>query len=143
MYRLIYKSRSRGDIQRDTVRDILHKSMELNREAGLTGVLLATDTHFMQVLEGEFGPLNSTFFRIASDSRHDNIQLVSYGPAEKRLFQDWVMRGFGVFDLNRDLEKSLVEKYGKEGESVRFPTEEWAALALVFDIRMMQQGVLE
>jgi hypothetical protein len=137
MYRLIYKSRSSVTIDRGIVRDILHASLDRNREADVTGALLATSTHFLQVLEGDFDEVNETFQRIARDTRHSQLKLVSFGPEEKRLFEGWAMRGFGIFDLNRELEAQLKEKYGEEEGGVRFPTDEWAALALTRDVSMM------
>ena len=137
MYRLVYRSRCSGEMSREIVRSILHESSELNRSEDITGALLATDTHFLQVLEGEFKSLNRTFARIFNDPRHRDVELISFGPAASRLFEGWAMRGLGVFDLNTELETELRKKYGEEDGSVCFPTEEWAALALVNDVHMM------
>lgn len=142
MYRLVYKSTSAEPIDRDTVRRILHSSMEMNRMHGVTGALLATSTHFLQVIEGDFDKLNETFTRILKDERHHTVRIVHFGPAGRRLFEDWAMRGFGVFNLNRDLEARLKEKYGEEDGGVRFPEEEWSALSLVFDVNMMDEQAI-
>lgn len=139
MYRLIYKSRSTGSINREIVRNILNTSSELNEKEGLTGALLATDTHFLQVLEGGFKELNEAFFRIARDPRHDSIQLISFGPAARQIFKGWYMRGFGIFDLNLELEDELKQKYGVEEGGVRFPVEEWEALALFHELKMLAE----
>jgi len=138
MHRLIYKSKSVVEIDQETVKDILGQSRELNQARSVTGALLATRTHFLQVLEGEFDTVNYTFFKIAQDPRHEKIELVSFAPVEKRLFDGWVMRGFGIFDLNLVLEERLKEKYGVEDGGVRFPIEEWAALSLMHDIKVME-----
>lgn len=142
MYRLIYKSTSAKPIDRDTVRHLLHSSMEMNRKHGVTGALLATSTRFLQVIEGEFNALNDTFRRILEDERHHTIKIIHFAPAGRRLFEDWAMRGFGVFNLNRDLEARLRDKYGEEEGSVRFPEEEWSALSLVFDVNMMDEQAI-
>ena len=140
MYRLIYKSRSiLVEVDMETINDIVERSKDLNQRNQISGALLATRTHFLQVIEGEFAPVNQTFFRIASDSRHDNLELVSYGQVEKRLFEGWVMKGCGVFDLNSDLEAVLKKKFGVEEGGVRLPIEEWAALSLMHDINLIQQ----
>jgi len=136
VYRIIYKSRSKGKIDRDTVRNILNTSVELNEKEGLTGALLATDSHFLQVLEGDPGKLNSTYLRIARDIRHDKIELIYFGTASRQIFKGWYMRGIGIFDLNTELEAELVKKYGEEEGGVRFPVEEWAALALFHDVKL-------
>lgn len=138
MFRLIYKSRSVVEIDQETVKDILEHSAEMNEKCGITGALLATRTHFLQVLEGEYKDVNNRFFNIVSDPRHENIELVHFGAIEKRLFEGWVMKGFGIFDLNTELEKHLKIKYGEEDGGVMFPTEEWAALSLMHDIRVME-----
>ena len=143
MYRLIYKSTSsRQRLTRRDVRDILHSSMELNRESGLNGALLATKTHFLQVLEGDFDSVNETFGRIAADERHHTVRIIHFGPAASSLFEGWAMRGFGIFDLNKELEDDLRRKYGEEEGGIRFPLEEWSALSLIFDVNMMSDDVV-
>jgi hypothetical protein len=137
MFRLIYKSRSTKTVDREMVRSILRTSADRNRESRITGVLLATSTHFLQVIEGGFEEVNETFMRIARDPRHDDIRLIYFGPAEDWLFEGWVMRGFGVFGENRDLEAGLISRYGEEDGGVRFPERAWRALALVADVRMV------
>ncbi len=140
MYRLIYKSRSSAAIDRDTIMDILHVASDKNKARDLTGALIATRAHFLQVLEGDFDRLNEIFTSIARDPRHTEIQLVAFGPAEKRLFEGWNMRGIGTFDLNTELEAQLRRKYGEEEGGVNLPVEEWSALSIMHDVRMMQEG---
>ena len=137
MFRLIYKSRSTVTVDREMVRSILRTSSDRNRESRITGVLLATSTHFLQVIEGGFEEVNETFMRIVRDPRHEDIRLICFGPAEDWLFEGWVMRGFGVFGENRDLEAGLISRYGEEDGGVRFPERAWRALALVADVRMV------
>lgn len=118
---LIYKSRSTGLVNRGLVDSILASSTRNNPEKGITGVLIATETHFLQVLEGEFDTLNATFERIARDTRHDNLQLISFAEIEERQFGDWAMHGIGLFDLNSDLILKLCQKFGNDNGNVRFP----------------------
>ena len=138
MYRLIYKSRSACEIDWALVRDILHVSEINNKRTDVTGFLLATETRFLQVLEGRFDEINETFLRIARDQRHDEICLISYGVVEERLFGDWNMRGIGVFDLNADVKGKLVKKYGEEQGGINLPRQEWRALSMISDIGMLQ-----
>jgi len=51
MYRIIYKSRSVTPLNWDIVRSITSTSERNNEALGVTGVLMASRTHFMQVLE--------------------------------------------------------------------------------------------
>ena len=138
MYRLIYKSRSKQKIDWDMVTNIMNQSSVNNEKRNLTGLLLATNTHFFQILEGRFEDINSVFMRIARDDRHDNISLISFQVIDTRLFSGWGMRGIGIFDFNKDIERELMDKYGEEEGSVRFPLEEWMGLALANDIRMIR-----
>ena len=45
------------------------------------------------------------------------------------------MHAIGIFEFNRDLLDDLIEQYGEEDGSVRFPVEEWKVLALISDLR--------
>jgi len=135
MYRLIYKSRAARTIDWDLVNELIDVSASSNRDAGITGVLLASDTHFLQVLEGDFDAINRLFLRIARDTRHEDVQLVSFGCVESRLFGGWTMHAIGIFDFNRPLIGDLIDQYGEEEGSVRFPVEEWKVLALIADLR--------
>ena len=137
MYRLIYKSRCAESINWDSVRNILNISEVNNKENEITGALLASSTHFLQILEGSFVAINKTFFEIAKDKRHLEVQLISFGPIEERLFAHWGMKGIGAFDFNTDLAETLKHKYGEEDGNVLFPTSEWKALALINDIDLM------
>lgn len=137
MYRLIYKSRSITELDRETIKDILQRSQELNKKHQISGALIATTTHFLQALEGTYEDVNKTFFRIVADLRHEEIELVSFTPVNKRLFDGWIMKGFGIFDLNLELEDRLKKKYGAEDGGVKLPIEEWSALSLMHDIRII------
>ena len=138
MYRLIYKSRSTVELNWDVVKDILHASEEHNEANSITGILLATNTHYLQVLEGKFEDVNVAFMNIVQDPRHDDIKLISFNVVDARLFAGWGMKGIGVFDFNKQIERLLMEKYGEEDGGIHFPLEEWMALAMIHDIKMMR-----
>jgi len=136
MYRLMYKSRAKQQIDWELVKELINKSEENNQDAGITGVLLATDTHFLQVLEGNFDEVNELFMRIVGDPRHDQVQLIAFDCIESRLYGGWAMHAVGVFDFNQELIDDLIGQYGEEEGGVRFPTENWKVLALISDLRM-------
>ena len=119
---LIYKSRCKGLANWDLVESILASSTRNNPAHGITGVLVVTETHFLQVLEGEFEPLNATFERISRDTRHEKTQLISFTGIKERSFSEWAMHGIGLFDLNRELKSSLCLKFGEENGNVRLPS---------------------
>jgi hypothetical protein len=119
---LIYKSRPTELADWDLVDSILASSTRNNLANGITGVLVATKTHFLQVLEGEYESLNATFERIARDTRHDTLQLISFTEVKERKFSDWSMHGIGLFDLNRELIAGLRRKFGDDNGNVRIPS---------------------
>ncbi|MGB8053849.1 MAG: BLUF domain-containing protein [Azonexus sp.] len=139
MYRLIYKSRVTRELDWPVIEEILHHSAANNSLAEVTGFLLATRSHFLQVIEGRFEDVNETFFRIARDTRHERIQLLSYEVVDARLFESWAMKGIGILDANTDLARQLIAKYGEQDGGVRFPLEAWLALSMIHDIRAIQE----
>ena len=60
------------------VKKLIKKSEENNDEAGVTGVLLAKETHFQQLLEGGYDEVNELIMHIVRDPRHDRVQLIAF-----------------------------------------------------------------
>ena len=79
IYRLIYRSRATEPVDLMQISTIVEDSAENNRTLGVTGLLLASNTHFYQVLEGSQQAVNQVFDRIIRDPRHSEVTLVSYG----------------------------------------------------------------
>jgi hypothetical protein len=138
MYRLIYKSRPNGTMDWEQVRLILRQSEKNNEAHGITGLLLATPNHFLQVIEGRYEEVNKLFMTITHDPRHDQIQLISFDLIDSRLFAGWGMKGLGLFDYNNDQARVLKSKYGENDGDIKFPLESWQALALINDLEMIQ-----
>jgi len=67
------------------------------------------------------------------------LSIVSFSVVDARLFAGWGMRGIGAFDFNKAIEAELMEKYGQQEGGVHLPLEEWQALAMLNDIKMMQK----
>jgi hypothetical protein len=139
MYRMIYKSRSVEPLNWDIVRSITSVSERNNQACGVTGVLLASRSHFMQAVEGNFEDVNAVFRRICRDDRHVELSIIGFTVIDARLFGGWGMRGIGAFDFNQQIEQQMKEKYGEEDGGMRFPLEEWQALAMINDIKMMRE----
>ena len=137
MYRLIYKSRSEQPLNWDIVRAITNRSESNNQSSGVTGVLLASRSHFLQALEGNFESVNCIFRRIAKDERHCDLSIIGFSVIDARLFGSWGMRGIGAFDFNKRIEDEMKNKYGEEEGGIQFPLEEWQALAMINDIKMI------
>ncbi|NIM02450.1 MAG: hypothetical protein GTO30_22415 [Acidobacteria bacterium] len=134
LYRLIYKSRATVPVDAETVLSIATASQRRNREFGITGMLLATNAHFLQVLEGEQEAVSKAYEHIVKDSRHSGLILVSCGAVNERRFRKWAMKGVGLMGYGAELKDLLRRKYGVEDGDVRFPVEESRALALFYDV---------
>lgn len=138
MYRLIYKSQPSTSLNWEKVRETLVQSERNNEEQDITGVLLATEHSFLQVIEGKYETVNQLFMKIVSDSRHSNIQLISFDLIDSRLFSGWGMKGLGLFDFNTEEARMLKKKYGEDNEDIHFPLESWQVLSLINDLKMVR-----
>ncbi len=103
LLQLGYVSTATGSTDRAGLLDILETARGLNHGAGVTGLLLFYDGHFMQLLEGEEHAVRDIFGRIAADPRHRDITVLFEEPIDERLFTDWTM-GFQRLDGNELLE---------------------------------------
>ena len=119
----------------DVVLSIARESEERNRRLGITGMLLATNTHFLQVLEGEERPLSKVYLRITKDPRHTDLTIVSRTPIARRAFTAWAMKGVGLMGFADELTELLRRRYGVENGEVRFPVDEAEALRLLSDVQ--------
>ena len=99
MKRIIYKSRAKPWIKASDLASLLRVSRVNNAKSGLTGLLVYSRGHFLQVLEGRQGAVDATFERIVADPRHSACEIV----CEERIFEpdfgDWLM-GFWSDDIS-------------------------------------------
>jgi hypothetical protein len=92
LHRLIYFSRQRpmADVDHE-VDAIIRTSIQNNRMASITGLLLIHRETFVQALEGPAEAVLTTYGRIINDPRHSGSTIITSGPASKREFADWNM----------------------------------------------------
>jgi hypothetical protein len=105
MKRVIYCSQATFDMSPEQLMELLEVARRHNTEAGLSGMLLYCSQSFLQMLEGEDGPLESTYARILADDRHTKIRRLLDVDVAARLFPDWTM-GFEYVDAE-DLAEEL------------------------------------
>lgn len=94
LHRLIYASRQtlrRADDLEELLTDVIQGSIPRNRSLDITGLLLAHGGWFVQTLEGPARKVEALYDVIARDPRHDEVVVLSRGPAEHREFADWNM----------------------------------------------------
>lgn len=88
---LVYVSNRRPNCSEEEIGKILSACKKNNAGLDITGVLLYSDTHFVQYLEGEYKEIIGLYDRIKGDSRHKNPVLITSAPIQKRLFPSWQM----------------------------------------------------
>ncbi len=94
--RLIYRSISKigeaDTLERSRqLRQILASARTYNQQHDITGMWFFNGSRFGQVLEGPRDAINKVMERVASDRRHDAIDLVRVEFIEARVFGDWSM----------------------------------------------------
>lgn len=75
----------------NTVHELVKSSIRNNKDDGVTGILVAVQDVFVQALEGPVDSVRNTYARISLDHRHRDLKIVSQGPVQSRLFNDWNM----------------------------------------------------
>ena len=91
VFRLIYVSRVARSVRFSDVEAIAHSAIARNTANGLTGMLLYTPSHFIQVLEGEERLVNETVARIQQDKRHSELRVIDAREVDAREFDVWAM----------------------------------------------------
>lgn len=100
--RLIYASNHDGTAV-ETLDRILQTSRANNARDGITGALVISEHHFMQLLEGDRTAVGQCFMRIMQDDRHHGIQVISSGDAEHRLFVEWSMHRIETSRIKQEI----------------------------------------
>lgn len=92
MFRLIYVSKVARRVRFEDAEQIAESSSEKNAAADLSGLLVYTPSHFVQVLEGDQGKVQAYFDRIKEDDRHEAVRIVSEESTDQRMFGKWAMK---------------------------------------------------
>lgn len=77
------------------IRRILQQSRENNTARAITGGLLISDGHFVQVLEGERSEVDALMDRIERDPRHTQVHIFFREVRDERRFGTWAMAWIG------------------------------------------------
>ena len=126
LVRLMYASRAVPAVDQEELLAILRKSKANNPPLGVTGVLCFSEGIFLQVLEGGRSSVNGLYNRIASDSRHTQVELLSYEEIGERSFAGWSM---GQVDMAR-LNPALLLRYSERATLDPFAVSGAVSMAL-------------
>lgn len=90
---LIYVSVRKSGSDDNDIEDILAASRRNNAPLNITGILLHSDTHFFQYIEGDEETLDLLYDKIKRDQRHSNVILIAKSAINERNFPTWQMGG--------------------------------------------------
>lgn len=140
LHRLIYFSTfsttfpTELEQQDQEIAKIVRSSISNNSKLGLTGLLLAHQNWFLQVLEGPADRLMTCYGVIISDSRHVDVTLMGAGPIPKRNFYNWDMCSRRLSAANDAILETLNVKGPFSPKTLNFES----ALKLLVAVRTIQ-----
>lgn len=107
---LLYISTSRLDpaTADSVVRAVVADSIGRNRRRGITGAMIFTGTHFVQIVEGSPEMVETTLRLLNADERHGDMIIIDRGPIAARRFSDWSMAYAGPSQfIGRQVNRAL------------------------------------
>ena len=99
---LVYVSNRKQNCSAEEIEKILESCKKNNPPLDITGVLLYSDTKFIQLVEGEAKVIMALYEKIKKDHRHSNAIMISYNPINGKSFPSWHM-------AKRDISRSDLE----------------------------------
>ena len=120
--------------QDEEIANIVRVSILNNSRLALTGLLLAHQNWFLQVLEGPADRLMTCYGVIVSDSRHEDPTLMGAGPIPKRKFYNWDMCSRRLSKANDAILEALDVKGPFSPKTLNFEN----ALKLLMAVRAIQ-----
>lgn len=102
LHQLTYISSALPTISLADVEAILATSRRRNHRAEITGLLVFDGKRFLQVIEGPYMAIETTFTQIAGDRRHRALVKLATRSVEAREFGNWSMASHVVAPLIGD-----------------------------------------
>jgi hypothetical protein len=91
LYHLTYRSIAIPEITIEQIEEILKTARNFNSKNDVTGCLIFSKGYFIQLLEGSKDTIYELMDSIDIDKRHTNIDILSEGETDERLFETWHM----------------------------------------------------
>lgn len=88
---LVYVSNRKPTCTEEEIEKILASCKKNNPALNITGVLLYSNTKFIQLVEGDAKVITGLYDKIKMDARHSNPMMLSYGPIKEKSFPSWHM----------------------------------------------------
>ncbi len=116
--RIVYISSATREYDEFELRSLAASVATRNKMIGLTGLLLYSGCHFMQVLEGPPSSIDVVMSRIQTDYRHHHITILIDDNVKERAFSRWHMGSMNPDHgktIDRDRFLQLVDSFQKSG----------------------------
>jgi hypothetical protein len=104
---LVYVSNRKPTCTKEEIEKILASCKKNNPGLDITGVLLYSDTKFIQLVEGESKVIMNLYDKIKKDARHTNPMMISYGPIKQKTFPAWHMGTKDISNNQMDLKTDI------------------------------------
>ncbi|MDJ1485611.1 BLUF domain-containing protein [Cytophagaceae bacterium YF14B1] len=88
---MVYVSLRKSNCTTAEIEKIVASCQKNNAPLDITGVLLYSETNFIQYLEGDAKTILSLYDQIKTDPRHEQVRMICYGPVSERSFPSWHM----------------------------------------------------
>ncbi len=128
---LVYVSARKPNCTPAEIEKILDACNRNNQSVDITGVLLYSDTRFVQYLEGEYKLIFELYDKIKLDDRHKNVILITSGPINERTFPSWQMGSKKVDFNNIDFRTEMDATEKSEFQKLLSGNETKGALSLI------------
>ncbi len=112
LYQVLYVSKLCADQPLTVVADIVHRARVANEGRGITALLVFDGEYFCQLIEGDERPVLSLAGRIYDDPRHQEVEVLHHGLADKRRF-----KGFEVAFTDGEEELTLAPLCALDGRA--------------------------
>ena len=108
IHNLVYCSQASADLDDEVIASIIATARYHNPRLGITGLLVFGQGIFFQWLEGPRDNVTGLLARIAADTRHTNLVVLSQeDDIRDRLFPEWDMEWVEAADIREVLEDAL------------------------------------
>ena len=103
LHHLVYSSTANINLTETELHQQLGPWRTKNAQLAITGLLLFSEGHILQVLEGDASQVHQLYATIAADPRHRSVVKLADGPVPTRAFAEWSMqmRTVEVADFTR------------------------------------------
>jgi len=118
--RFIYASRAREGLTENDAQAIQVHSGRTNALDGITGVLIFTGRHFVQLIEGAPDAITDLVIRLERDPRHSRINVLEDERVRDRAFPSWDMLLIPIPNDRNSASKEIVDHLpGSTSQDIR------------------------